>query len=285
MNPDNWPFVLFKEYNSVEIIAQKLSEFFISEKESITEDEKCNSILELVASAIKSDGNINILITVFKNFIHDNNLKEETNNSTRLEVISLLENAIWFWGTQIEYNAASPSEQWKKIALLTSNLLTADILEANSAKVVLPLDLLIYALNLHEKEDDFLKKFVKIRTRLYLRQEKFNILREETEGYSKVITVLSTLPAPPADPSNQINLVFATIGQFDLDPNRVIDLILNEFEQQLWNLSFILLLKNFQPKNIIHILGFKYTSYHNMHESVPLAIGTNASKVNHILFI
>ena len=62
------------------------------------------------------------------------------------------------------------------------------------------------------------------RTRLFFRQEKFNILREETEGYAKLLSVLSTLPAPPVDPTTQIKLVFSVIGQFDLDPNRVLDL-------------------------------------------------------------
>jgi THO complex subunit 2 len=38
---------------------------------------------------------------------------------------------------------------------------------------------------------DLSKKEVKYRTKVYFRQQKFNLLREETEGFAKLITELN----------------------------------------------------------------------------------------------
>lgn len=49
-------------------------------------------------------------------------------------------------------------------------------------------------LNALEASDNLTKsRIIKIRTRLYYKQLKFNLLREESEGYAKLLTeVLST---------------------------------------------------------------------------------------------
>ena len=52
-----------------------------------------------------------------------------------------------------------------------------------------------------------------------------------------------------------------TTGQFELDPNRVLDIILDAFEQQPMNMSYINLIKNFRKENITHIVGFKFAFY------------------------
>lgn len=38
--------------------------------------------------------------------------------------------------------------------------------------------------------------------------------------------------------------VMALIGYFNLDPNRVLDIILDSFENNIWNISYISLLKD-----------------------------------------
>ena len=45
---------------------------------------------------------------------------------------------------------------------------------------------------------DFHKKQVKMNTRQLYTQQKYNLFREETEGYSKLIAELSELPTPAA---------------------------------------------------------------------------------------
>lgn len=55
--------------------------------------------------------------------------------------------------------------------------------------------------------------------------------------------------------------IFLFLGYFDLDPNRVLDLIIDAMENQIWNTSFIPLLKHFRGSSVVHILGFKFTQY------------------------
>ena len=96
------------------------------------------------------------------------------------------------------------------------------------------------------------------------KQNKFNLLREQSEGFSKLITeVISALPPPhspatglPLDPSS-INpervrpiwkRILSLIGYFDLDPNRALDVILDLFSAYLtthW--SFFLVLLSLSP--------------------------------------
>eukprot|EP00967_Tisochrysis_lutea_P075662 scaffold102022_cov30-Tisochrysis_lutea.AAC.3 len=95
-------------------------------------------------------------------------------------------------------------------------------------------------------------------TRALYTQQKYNLLREESEGYSKLITELAELPAAPgstfgagsipalgssansrdvststracASAAEVVANVQSLIGYFDLDPNRVLDLVLEALE-------------------------------------------------------
>ena len=96
------------------------------------------------------------------------------------------------------------------------------------------------------------------------KQYKFNLLREQSEGFSKLITeVISALPSPhspatalPLDPSTIFpervqpiwKRILSLIGYFDLDPNRALDVILDLFSAYLtthW--SFFLVLLSLSP--------------------------------------
>jgi len=86
---------------------------------------------------------------------------------------------------------------------------------------------------------------VRINTGLLYKQQKFNLLREENEGYAKLShefnAGLSELPkggfadaAEIAVKSNELlTVVNALIGYFELDPNRVLDNILDICSQNL----------------------------------------------------
>lgn len=86
---------------------------------------------------------------------------------------------------------------------------------------------------------------VRINTGLLYKQQKFNLLREENEGYAKLShefnVALSELPkggfTGAADISAKSNdlltVVNALIGYFELDPNRVLDNILDICSQNL----------------------------------------------------
>ena len=78
-------------------------------------------------------------------------------------------------------------------------------------KKTLELNLLVGS-GLWSDEQGLQKKLVKINTSLVYRQDKYNLLREETEGYSKLLTVLSSMPTPPEDSSSHITNIFSVIG-------------------------------------------------------------------------
>jgi hypothetical protein len=112
-------------------------------------------------------------------------------------------------------------------------------------------------------EDAHQKRLIKINTGLVYKQQKYNILREEPEGYAKLVTVLSRLPRNGKNMESIIGNIQSIIGQFDLDPNRVMDIILDCFEQEPDNSSFLEILKVFRIPNLVHILGFKLLFYHS----------------------
>ena len=67
-------------------------------------------------------------------------------------------------------------------------------------------------------------------TKLVYNQQKYNLLREESEGYAKVLTVLNNFGATALSERSTPDVVVALqslIGCFDLDPNRVFDLVLD----------------------------------------------------------
>ena len=71
---------------------------------------------------------------------------------------------------------------------------------------------------------------VRVNTKLVYNQQKYNLLREESEGYAKVLTVLNNFGATALAESSAPDVVVALqslIGCFDLDPNRVFDLVLD----------------------------------------------------------
>ncbi|KAI8812587.1 transcription factor/nuclear export subunit protein 2-domain-containing protein, partial [Cladochytrium replicatum] len=128
---------------------------------------------------------------------------------------------------------------------------------------------LLEAIGLIQQHKQFHKRVIRANTVLLYKQQKFNLLREESEGYSKLIVELSSnLPRTLSDIWDQegvrdhqqliyrrVELVHeraavllkdikSLIGYFDLDPNRVLDLILDVFTANLvdqWDLYLKLL--------------------------------------------
>ncbi|OAA76556.1 tho2 protein [Akanthomyces lecanii RCEF 1005] len=79
--------------------------------------------------------------------------------------------------------------------------------------------------------DTFARLGVRQATNLLYRQANYNLLREESEGYSKLITELFTTssvpPPPPEAAQHTFEKVKALIGTFDLDVGRVLDVTLD----------------------------------------------------------
>ncbi|XP_022776561.1 THO complex subunit 2 isoform X2 [Durio zibethinus] len=125
------------------------------------------------------------------------------------------------------------------------------------------------------KAPDLKVKEVRVNTRLLYQQTKFNLLREESEGYAKLVTILcrgyegSTQNASTA----RIGIIKSLIGHFDLDPNRVFDIVLECYELQPDNNAFLQLIPIFPKSHASQILGFKFQYHQHMEVNTPTPFG------------
>jgi len=109
----------------------------------------------------------------------------------------------------------------------------------------------------------FFTTVIKLKTKLFYKQQKFNLFREESEGYAKLITELNQ-DLSSVTPSYIIEVIKSVIGYFNLDPNRVLDIILESFEcQPSQHKFFISLLREFLPdtRTMCELLSFKFSFY------------------------
>ncbi|KPP70892.1 THO complex subunit 2-like [Scleropages formosus] len=83
-------------------------------------------------------------------------------------------------------------------------------------------------LGLIKQAQQFNQKIVKIKTKLFYKQQKFNLLREENEGYAKLVTELGQDLSGSVTSHLMLESIKSLIGCFNLDPNRVLDIILEE---------------------------------------------------------
>lgn len=122
-------------------------------------------------------------------------------------------------------------------------------------------------------------KFLKLILRFFFpfsyKQKKFNLLREESEGYAKLITELNQEQTSSFTSTNILEATKALIGCFNLDPNRVVDLILEALEiRPACADMFIDVLRNFADVNtvICEILGFKFVYFHRNKGQTPRSL-------------
>ncbi|XP_011629407.1 THO complex subunit 2 isoform X2 [Amborella trichopoda] len=126
------------------------------------------------------------------------------------------------------------------------------------------------------KAQDLKAKEVRVNTRLLYQQTKFNLLREESEGYAKLVTLLCQV-GPETSTRKTSDAVISSlkslIGHFDLDPNRVFDVVLECFELQPDNTIFFDLIPIFPKSHASQILGFKFQYYQRMEVNDPVPHG------------
>jgi THO complex subunit 2 len=87
--------------------------------------------------------------------------------------------------------------------------------------------------NLGLTRDTFIRVGIRQATHLLYRQANYNLLREETEGYSKLVTELFTISGSEPPTASVVEDAFekvkGLIGTFDLDVGRVLDITLDVF--------------------------------------------------------
>ncbi|KAL6309570.1 transcription factor/nuclear export subunit protein 2-domain-containing protein [Sparassis latifolia] len=134
------------------------------------------------------------------------------------------------------------------LATIVRRLLTLGVLDTDVCRERLDISLIANA-GLITDKNAFERKEIRTRTGLFYKQNKFNLLREQSEGYSKLTTELTSCLGPPNSSATGYPVesltsieararpawerVVGLIGYFDLDPNRALDIILDIFSTHL----------------------------------------------------
>jgi THO complex subunit 2 len=119
-------------------------------------------------------------------------------------------------------------------------------------------------------QKQFQQRYIRAKTRLFYKQQKFNLLREEIEGYSKLTTELYECSKPEETLEN----IKSLIGCFNIDPNRVLDICLEWLEHSIHSphvaqrlISSYLRLCD--ASTLTNLLGFKFQFYASSTSSTP----------------
>mmetsp|Transcript_11861 Transcript_11861/g.21788 ORF Transcript_11861/g.21788 Transcript_11861/m.21788 type:complete len:1487 (+) Transcript_11861:406-4866(+) len=169
---------------------------------------------------------------------------------------------LWFVGMEVRSNESEEekelSENWKHLCELVKVAVGEGVVDKRLLMEVLELDMLSGA-GIGDRKV-FTKQLVKANTNKLYRQRKYNLVSEESEGYAKLVTELTTL--------TERNVAFVIenmqklIGYFRLDPNRVFDLVLDAYENDPQNTCYGSIVDLFRSSNLKQILGFKFQMYH-----------------------
>jgi cell division protein FtsB len=107
----------------------------------------------------------------------------------------------------------------------------------------------------------FKTRITRLNTKITYEQQKYNLLREESEGFAKLIFLLFQVQLTSDNIKNYIDKILCLIGFFDLDPNRVLDIVLSAFQCDPYNINFLEILKLFNRSAVPQILGFKFLNF------------------------
>ena len=110
---------------------------------------------------------------------------------------------------------------------------------------------------------DFKNKFTRINTKSY-EQNKFNLLREESEGYSKLISFLFDINQLKNNLDKKeietiLESITKIIGYFNLDSYRVLDIAIEVFKYSPFNLNYIKIFDLLNNKILLPIFDFKFS--------------------------
>ncbi|CCI48802.1 unnamed protein product [Albugo candida] len=183
--------------------------------------------------------------------------------STHHRACQVFLDIIWVVSNEIELNERGhdryTSREWQFLSSFVKAVSEHELVPALELKSSLENDLLYHAGLIKDQQSQH-KKMLRINTKTFYTQMKYNLLREESEGFAKVLCILyanvslENLDAIKTD-------IFALIGYFHLDANRVLDLVLDAFEKQPRNMAYSELLRGYKRQSILHIIGFKFQFY------------------------
>lgn len=175
-----------------------------------------------------------------------------------------LVDVLWIIGSEVEANEKGrekhSSSEWQNLSRFVKALVDENVVSQFDLKSSLEIDLLHDAGLVAEAPLAMTRRIVRINTKTLYTQMKYNLLREESEGFSKVLCLLHTGVTKDQLEATKTDLL-ALIGFFDLDANRVLDLVLDAYEMHPQNDCFVDLLGSFKRESLPHVLGFKFQFY------------------------
>ena len=167
--------------------------------------------------------------------------------------------AVWLLGTQL----IPKSVEWTNLCAILKEMVSNQLIDLVKLKTSVDVGLLADIGGIGIPDEVQVKKMlVKQNTSMLYQQQKYNLMREESEGFAKLTVALSHLPSNARAAEPHIRHIFAIVGQFDLDPNRLLDVVLDAAEQNAWNPAFVALLRHFKLSHIASIVGLKFVNYH-----------------------
>jgi THO complex subunit 2 len=132
-----------------------------------------------------------------------------------------------------QYWAEQPSYSPNPLITLLQSLVSASIVSTETVIELVDKNLL-QETSIISNSQILATRSVRINTGLLYKQQKFNLLREENEGYAKLSHEFNVEVSDIAAKSDELlTVVNALIGYFELDPNRVLDNILDICSQNL----------------------------------------------------
>ncbi|KAG4304108.1 hypothetical protein PORY_002472 [Pneumocystis oryctolagi] len=192
-----------------------------------------------------------IIFDVFDSFIVKRNISEKNVSSILLDIQKLdnsfnmedicLDN-IWLFQNDGHCSETSSENILNSLTILLKELLSVGLVSVEISRERLESNLLV-SVSAIPSHVNFTKKAIRINTSLLYKQTKFNLIREENEGYSKLITevdfflhsdILNNDKNMVSFKIKQLlNNITSLIGFFDLDSNRVLDILLTMASQNL----------------------------------------------------
>ena len=152
-----------------------------------------------------------------------------------------------FWLLDVKLASAE-----RFLADLVALFVRTQLLSAADCMINLDPDLLSRA-HVIQSKDSFNKKIVRINTAILYKQQRYNLLREDSEAFSMITFLLKE------SPSSLFTDLMTLVGSFDLDANRVIDLIISEWISRPLGPSTLFLdtVKRFNCPHLVNIIDFK----------------------------
>ena len=153
---------------------------------------------------------------------------DETNGASKAAITSALDPISLFLDTISILTETDHSSPALKPLMLATRIPASRMREELETPVLVTIGLL---------RDTFARMGIRKTTNMLYRQSNYNLLREETEGYSKLITeyFATSSSGPPTGElvTETFQRILALIGAFDLDVGRVLDVTLDVFANLL----------------------------------------------------